>query len=116
LVKCTLPLLDALAVIVDLETLSVECARRVLGVIGQPDLCPRGGIGVVVVNRASLACPFSVEDVQRLVGMPVLGAIPPAGDLCSAAQKARRPVAAFEPESAAAQSLARVAFSLAELA
>jgi pilus assembly protein CpaE len=113
LVKYTLPRLDALGLVVDMETISVECARRVLTTIAQPDVCLRGVIGVVVVNRASLACPFSVDDVQRLTGMPVLGAIPSAGDLCSAAQKARRPVVNFEPESIAAQSLVQVAFSLA---
>jgi MinD-like ATPase involved in chromosome partitioning or flagellar assembly len=115
LVKCTLPRLDTLGVIVDLETLSVECARRISIPIGQPDLCPRGSIAVVVVNRASLACPFSVDEVQRVLGMPVLGTIPPAADLCSAAQRARRPVVTFEPESMAAQSLIQVAFSFAEL-
>jgi Flp pilus assembly CpaE family ATPase len=115
LVKCTLPLLNALGVVVDLEMLSVECARRLLSTIGQPDICPRGPIGVVVVNRASLACPFSVDELQRLVGMPVLGTVPPAADLCNAAQKARRPVVIFEPESLAARSLVQVASSVAEL-
>ena len=111
-----LPGIDALGVVVDLEMLSAECARRVLSTLGQPDLCPRGSIGMVVVNRASLACPFSVDEMQRLVGVPVLGTIPSAGDLCSSAQKARRPVVAFDAESLAAQSLVQVAFSLAELA
>jgi MinD-like ATPase involved in chromosome partitioning or flagellar assembly len=115
LVRCALPRLDALAVVVDLEASSVECARRVLSVIGQPDVCPRGTIGVVVVNRASLACPLSVDQVQRLLGTSVVGAIPPAADLCSAAQKARRPVAVFEPESLAARCLVQIAFSFAEL-
>jgi len=116
LVKCVLPRLDVVGVVVDLEMLSVEGARRVVNAIGQPDLCPRGGIGVVVVNRASLACPLSVDEVQRLVGMPVLGAIPPAADLCNAAQKTRRPVVTFEPESLAAQCLVKVALSFAEIA
>ena len=115
LVRCALPRLDVLGVVVDLEMLSVECARRVVSAIGQPDVCPSGGIGVVVVNRASLACPIGVDEVQRLVGMPVLGAVPSAGDLCSAAQKARRPVVAFEPESLVARCLAQVALSFAEL-
>lgn len=115
LVKCVLPCLDALGMVVDMEMLSVECGRRILRAIEQPDLCPRGSIGTVVVNRASLGCPIGVDEMQRLIGIPVLGSIPPAGDLCSAAQRARRPVAAFEPESLAAQSLVQVAFSFAEL-
>ena len=115
LVKSALPRLDALGVVVDLETLSVECARRVVSAIGQPDLGPRGGIGIVVVNRAALACPIGVDEVQRLTGVPVWGAVPPAGDLCSAAQKARRPVVTYQPESLAAQSLVQVASSFAEL-
>jgi pilus assembly protein CpaE len=115
-VKTALPRLNALGVVVDMEMLSVECARRVLSAIGQPDLGLRGAIGVVAVNRASLACPISVDEVQRLVGMPVLGSIPSAADLSSAAQKARRPVISFDPESLAAQSLAQVAFSFAEMA
>ncbi|HXM43771.1 MAG TPA: hypothetical protein VN924_21230 [Bryobacteraceae bacterium] len=116
LVKCVLPLLDALGVVVDPEMLSVECARRVLSAIREPDLTPRGTTGAVVVNRASLACPCSVDDMQRLLGIPVLGAIPPAADLCSAAQKARRPVVSFEPESLSSRCLAQIAFSIAELA
>jgi Flp pilus assembly CpaE family ATPase len=115
LVKTILPRLHALGVVVDLEMLSLECARQALDAVGQSDLCPHGSVGIVVVNRASLACPFSMDDVQRLVGIPVLGAIPSAADLCSAAQKARRPVIAFDPESLAAQSLARAALSFAEL-
>ena len=115
LVKTALPRLDALGVVVDMEMLSVECAKRALSAIGQPDICPHGAIGVVAVNRASLACPLSVDEMQNLVGMPVLGAIPSAADLCSAAQKARRPVIPFDPESLAAQSLSRIAFSFAEL-
>jgi pilus assembly protein CpaE len=115
-VKCALPQLDVLGVVMDLEMLSVECARRVLNAIGQPGLSPRGTIGAVVVNRAALACPSSVDDMQRLLGAPVLGSIPPAPDLCSAAQKARRPVVAFEPESLAARCLVQMAYSVAELA
>ena len=114
-VKSTLPRLDVLALIVDMEMLSIECARRVLSVILQPDTCPRGSIGVVMVNRASLACPIALDEVQRLMGLPILGCIPPAGDLCNAAQKARRTVVEFEPESLAAQSLVQAADAIAEL-
>jgi Flp pilus assembly CpaE family ATPase len=114
-VKCVLPRLDALGVVVDMDMLSVECARRILGALDAPDLCPLGCIGLVVVNRASLACPVSVDEMRRLTGKPVLGSIPPAADLSSAAQKARRPIVAFEPESLAAQSLVQVAFAFAEL-
>jgi Flp pilus assembly CpaE family ATPase len=114
-VKYALPRLDALAVVVDMEMLSVECARRILSSLGPADLSPRGAIAAVVVNRASLACPLDVEEMQRLIGIPILGSIPPAGDLCNSAQKARRPVVAFDPESLAAQSLVQVAFAFAEL-
>lgn len=114
-VTAALSEIDALGLVVDLDMLSAECARRVLNTLGQPDKCPRGEIGVVVVNRASLACPFSVNELQKLVGVPVFGTVPSSGDLCSSAQKARRPMVAFDPESLAAQSLARVAYSLAGL-
>ncbi|MGA2737826.1 MAG: hypothetical protein ABSG65_10300 [Bryobacteraceae bacterium] len=116
LVKCALPRLDALGVVVDLEMLSVECAKRVLNTIGQPGLLTRGTIGAVVVNRAALVCPSSIDDMQRLLGIPVVGSIPPAADLCNAAQKARRPVVAFEAENLAARCLVQIAFSFAELA
>jgi hypothetical protein len=46
-----------------------------------------GAIAAVVVNRASLACPLDMEEMQRLIGIPILGSIPPAGDLCNAAQQ-----------------------------
>jgi Flp pilus assembly CpaE family ATPase len=115
LVKSALAHLDALGVVVDMEMLSVECAKRVIGTIEQAGACPRASIGVVVVNRASLACPLSVAEVQRLLGLPVLGSIPPAGDLCNSAQRARRPVVDFEPASLAAQSFSQVAGAFAEL-
>jgi len=115
LVNCALPRLDVLGVVLDMEMLSLECARRMLSTIGQKSLCPRGSIAAVAVNRASLACPIGVDELQRTIGIPILGSIPPAGDLCSAAQKARRAIVAFDPESLAAQSLVQIAFSLAEL-
>ncbi|MGA3039908.1 MAG: hypothetical protein ABSF54_03850 [Bryobacteraceae bacterium] len=114
-VRCLLPRIDALGVVTDMEMLSVECTGRILGALGQTHLLPRGSIGAVAVNRASLACPIGLDEVQRRLGITVLGAIPPAGDLCSAAQKARRPVVVFEPQSLAAQSLVQLASSLAEL-
>ncbi len=114
-VKSVLPRLDALGVVVDMETLSVECARRLLSTIAKTELCPRGSMGVVVVNRASLAYPIGIEELQKVIGLPVMGTIPPAGDLCNAALKARRTVVAFEPESLAGQSMVQVAASFAEL-
>lgn len=115
LVKCALPRLDALILVVDMELLSVTCAKRVLSAVQQPETYPLGTIGIVVVNRASLAYPLTVDEVQRLIGMPVLGAVPPAGDLCSSALKVLRPVVHFDPESLAARSLVQVASSCAEM-
>jgi pilus assembly protein CpaE len=115
LVKRAMPKLDALVLVVDMELLSVACAKRVLSAVQQPEICPLGTIGIVVVNRASLACPLSVDEVQRLIGMPVLGTVPPAGDLCSSALKALRPVVHFDSESLAARSLIQVACSCAEM-
>jgi MinD-like ATPase involved in chromosome partitioning or flagellar assembly len=115
LVKCALPRLDALVLVVDMELLSIACAKRVLSAVQQPEICPLGTIGIVVVNRSSLACPLSVDEVQRLIGTPVLGTVPPAGDLCSSALKVLRPVVHFDPESLAARSLVQVASSCAEM-
>ena len=117
LVKCTLPLLHALGVVVDLAMLSVECARRMLNTIGarRTYLSTRAHRNRGGEIRASLACPFSVDELQRLVGMPVLGTVPPSADLCNAAEKARRPVVILEPESTAARSLVQIASSIAEL-
>ena len=114
-VKCALPRLDTLVVVLDMEMLSAECARRIVSTVGPRDLCPRGSIGAVVVNRAAMSCTMGLDELQRLIDMPVLGSIPPAADLCGAAQKARRPVVSFDPESLAAQSLVQAAFSIAGL-
>ncbi len=109
--RSILPQLDALALVLDRDGLSLECAARLLSVLRQPALHPRGRIGAVVVSRTSLACPVNVEEVQRALGIPVFGAVPPAADLCQAAQKARCPLVRFDPESLAAESLIRIACS-----
>jgi septum formation inhibitor-activating ATPase MinD len=70
-------------------------------------------IGSVIVNRSSLATPIPIPDIEAQLGIPTLGVIPPAAELCVASQKARVPLVAFDPQSLMAQSLITLAGRLA---
>jgi len=59
----------------------------------------------VLVNRAALASPMPLVDIEVQLGIPILGVMPPAADLCAAAQNAHSPLLTFEPDSLPAIAL-----------
>ena len=69
--------------------------------------------GTVVMNRASLAFPMSLPEIDAQIGHLALGEIPPEPNLCLCAQNARMPLVTFLPESPVAGSLAALAERLA---
>ncbi len=108
--SAVLPRLDWLAIVTDWEALSVECARRTLGAIA--GRTPMDRVRALIVNRSALSTPPALDEITRTLGVPILGVIPPAPDLCSAAARARRAVTAFDPQSLVAESLARCATAI----
>ena len=101
-----------LALVVERDATCVQSAKLILLSIGvwNPALQVAGA---VIVNRAALATPIPIPKIEAELGVPTLRVIPPASDLCNAAQNAGSPVVAFDPESLVAGSLAALAERLA---
>src|SRR5271157_1242250 len=101
-----------LALVVERDATCVQSAKLILLSIGvwNPALQVAGA---VIVNRAALATPITIPKIEAELGVPTLRVIPPASDLCNAAQNAGSPVVAFDPESLVADSLAALAERLA---
>ena len=103
---------DCLVVVVERDQISIDSTKQILRTIEMWNAVPQF-IGSVIVNRASLATPIPIPDIEAQLGIPTLGVIPPAADLCVAAQRAGVPLVAFDPQSLMAQSLIALAGRLA---
>jgi pilus assembly protein CpaE len=102
---------DALVLVVERDPLCIASARPILETIQSANVIPRL-IGSVIVNRTPLAAPMDLSEIEMQLGIPTLAVIPPAADLCLAAQKARVPLCLFDPDSLAARSLGNLADAL----
>jgi HPt (histidine-containing phosphotransfer) domain-containing protein len=98
--------------VVERDATCVQSAKLILLSIGvwNPALQVAGA---VIVNRVALTTPIPIPKIEAELGVPTLRVIPPASDLCNAAQNAGSPVVAFDPESLVAGSLAALAERLA---
>ena len=94
---------DLPVLVVERDPFSVESGQRVLETIRNGVAIPPR-TGSVIVNRAPLALPMELAQIEMQLAIPILGVIPPAPDLCIAAQMAGAPLVLFDPESLAARS------------
>jgi MinD-like ATPase involved in chromosome partitioning or flagellar assembly/HPt (histidine-containing phosphotransfer) domain-containing protein len=101
-----------LVLVVERDPICVQTAKLMLPWIGASN--PALELtGAVVVNRAALATPMPIPEIEAQLGVPALKVIPPAPDLCMAAQKVGSPAVLFDPESLIAGSFAELAEHLA---
>jgi pilus assembly protein CpaE len=94
---------DVLALVIERDPISVQSAKRILRAMD--GIASTVAMGVVVVNRAGLVSPIPATYIESELPAPIFGVIPPAPDLCAAAQKARTPLVKFDVDSLAASSL-----------
>jgi pilus assembly protein CpaE len=99
---------DVLTLVAERDPFSIEAGKRMLETILNWN-APAPVFGAVIVNRSALAVPLDLAEIEIQLAMPILGVIPPAPDLCVAAQKAGAPLALHDPESLAGRSLAALA-------
>jgi signal transduction histidine kinase len=66
------------------------------------------GLADLLWESAMLAAPAELSEVARSLGIPIMGVIPPAPDLCLRAHKAHVPVVTLDPESMLAESFVRL--------
>lgn len=87
-----------LSLVVERDSLAVESARLLLRAIDSWK-AGRVSLGAVLVNRAALVSPMPLAAIEIQLAIPILGVIPPAADLCAAAQNAHSPLLTFEADS-----------------
>jgi pilus assembly protein CpaE len=102
---------DLLALVVERDPICVQAAKMTLQAIGSWNDAPE--MGAVIVNRAALNVSASIAEMELQLGIPIFGVIPPAPEVCYAAQNAQTPLVAFDPESLAASSMTALAERLA---
>ena len=102
---------DLLALVVERDPICVQAGKLTRQAIEAWNDGPE--MGAVIVNRAPLNVSASIAEIERQLGMPVLGVIPPAPDVCCAAENAHTPLVVFDPESLAASSMTALAERLA---
>jgi hypothetical protein len=69
----------------------------------------------VILNRAALVSPMPFAEIDAELNLVTLGIIPPASDLCAAAQNARAPIVALDPESLVSVALLDLSRTVEEL-
>jgi CheY-like chemotaxis protein len=73
---------------------------------------PGADLQVVIINRAPLATPVGVHQIEERLGWKVLGGIPPAPDECARAQQLGTSVVQAAPDSTASQAFKALARGL----
>ena len=95
---------DYVVLVTEPQAVALECARAGLALLDGMGL--RGEmVGIVVVNRTRAAVPIKLEEVQRRLGRNLLGAVPPAPEVCQDAEQQGRPLVFGQPEHIAAIAL-----------
>jgi len=100
-----------LALVIERDPICMQAAKMMLQAIELWNVSPQ--IGAILVSRAPLNSSDSIAEIEIQLGIPILGVIPPAPDVCRAAQNARTPLVAFASESLVADSITALAERLA---
>jgi pilus assembly protein CpaE len=104
---------ECLALVIERDPICLETARVVLQTISSWETAPQS-IGAVVVNRVPLVAPVPISECETRLGVPILAVIPPAADDCVAAQRANRPLVAFDSDGLAANTFVALAKLLSQ--
>jgi len=105
---------DCLALVIEREPISVQSAKVILS---RMDSWKAGKltIGAVILNRAALVSPIPFAEIDGALRIPTLGVIPPAADLCAAAQYAHTPMMTLDVDSLASIALRDLGREIEEL-
>ena len=93
-----------LALVVERDPICVQSAKLILHRV---DSWKAGKliIGAVIVNRAALVSPMPFAEIDAELRIATLGVIPPAPDLCAAAQHTHSPIVKLDADSLASVAL-----------
>lgn len=103
-----------LALVVERDPISVQSAKLILNRV---DSWKAGKltIGAVILNRAALVSPMPFAEIDAELHIAMLGVVPPAPDLCAAAQHAHSPMVTLDAESLASVALRDLAREIEDL-
>ncbi len=104
---------DFVVMVMERDPVSVHAAKLFLDVLHSWRISQLVA-GVVVVNRVMVQTPAALGEVAGELGCVVLGAIPPAIELCAKAMHSGSPVVLFEPDSTLAGALTAVAWRFSD--
>ncbi len=102
---------DCFLLVLERDLMCLQAGTLVVRGLQAENLLPQSA-GSVVVNRVPLAAPAELPEIESTLGVPIMGIIPPAADLCLRAHKLHLPVVALDPESMLAESIVHLAESL----
>ena len=105
---------DCLALVVERDPISVQSAKLILSRVDSWKAV-KLTIGAVILNRAALVSPMSFAEIDTELHVATLGVIPPAPDLCAAAQHAHSPLVTLDPDSLASVALRDLGREIEEL-
>ncbi len=105
---------DCLALVVEREPISVLSAKLILNRVDSWKAA-KLTIGAVILNRAALVSPMPFAEIAAELRVRTLGVIPPATDLCAAAQHAHAPMVTLDTESLASVALHDLGREIEEL-
>ena len=106
---------DCLALVVERDPISVQSAKLILNRVDSWK-AGRLSIGAVILNRAALVSPLPFAEIDVELRVATLGVIPPAPDLCAAAQHAHSPMVTLDPDSLVSVALRNLSQEIEEAA
>jgi len=105
---------DCLALVVERDPIAVRSAKLILNRVDSWK-AGRLSIGAVILNRAALVSPIPFTEIDAELRIPTLGVIPPAPDLCAAAQHAYSPIVTLDADSLLSVALRGLGREIEEL-
>ncbi|MFZ1466158.1 MAG: hypothetical protein WAV60_19100, partial [Anaerolineae bacterium] len=112
LTRRALAFIDRLIVVTEPERPSLELTRSLLGEL-RPSLNKSyAQIGLVSINRSGGGLSRSPAEMERMLGVPLLGVITPASEVCFQASQHGLPVVTAYPSSIIAEQIRTIASRL----
>jgi Flp pilus assembly CpaE family ATPase len=109
--RTAVQLSSSLAIVLERDPICLHTGKIMIETFEHWGITPQLA-GAVFVNRVALASPFDLSEAQGYLGLPTLGVIPPAPELCITARERRMPLVLCDPESLVASSIDRFVSNL----
>jgi len=96
-----------IALVVERDPLSVRAGRAVRSLLRSWGVS-NTAVGAVVVNRNALAESMDLAEIRTQLHCGVIGVVPPAPDICQAAQRVGAPIVVSHPDSLPAAAFSEI--------